>query len=80
MLWDTFRIFHFESLSHSMSVLNMASLNFVWMLSEEEEEEVFIASAKGRYGWGRHPYTQKYSENFPTNGLSGSKRVHRLHS
>ena len=23
-----------------------------------EEEEEFIASAKGRYGWGRHPYTQ----------------------
>ena len=24
----------------------------------EEEEWEFIASAKGRYGWGHHPYTQ----------------------
>ena len=23
-----------------------------------EEEWEFIASAKGRYGWGHHPYTQ----------------------
>ena len=30
-------------------------------VQEEEEEQELIASAKGRYGWGRHPYTQQYN-------------------
>ena len=29
---------------------------------EEEEEWEFIATAKGRYGWGLHPYTQNTAE------------------
>ena len=47
-----------------------------------EEEEEFIASAKGRYGWGHHPYTQNTARIFQrmdlavANKLITNKSVH----